>query len=52
MGVKGLIRDTIMFVVGIQLLLGVGLDDFKLGVILVAVSVAFTAVAWYRFFNG
>lgn len=48
MGLKGLIRDTIMFIVGIALLLR-WLETSIAGIILVVVALAFTAYAWFRF---
>ena len=50
MGLKGLIRDTIMFIIGIALLLG-WTERTTAGFALVAVALAFTAYAWFRFFK-
>ncbi len=50
MGWKGLIRDTIMFIVGIALLLQ-WMEKETAGIILVIAALAFTAYAWLRFFK-
>ena len=51
MGVKGLIRDIIMFYVGIQLVLGKS-DAFIMGCILIIAATIFTVMAWILFFRG
>jgi len=51
MGWKGLIRDTIMFIIGIALLLG-WMQPVRAGVILIVTSIVFTVYAWLRFFKG
>ena len=50
MGLKGLIRDTIMFIIGIALLLG-WTERAIAGLVLVVVALAFTVYAWLRFFK-
>jgi len=47
MGVKGLIRDVIMFYVGIELLLGAS-DTTFLGWILIITAIIFTIVGFLR----
>ena len=47
MGVKGLIRDAIMFYVGIQLLLGKP-DIISLGWILIITAILFTIIGFLR----
>lgn len=51
MGWKGLIRDTIMFVVGIGLLLG-WLNTQAAATALIVTAAIFTVYAWFRFFKG
>ena len=51
MGIKGLIRDIIMFYVGIQLVLG-NADPFTMGMILIIVATLFTILAWIIFFKA
>lgn len=51
MGIKGLIRDSIMFATGIALLLNF-LDSQTAAIILIAASVLFTVFAWMRAFKG
>ncbi|MEM5778033.1 MAG: hypothetical protein QXK49_00165 [Candidatus Aenigmatarchaeota archaeon] len=51
MGIKGLIRDIIMFYVGMQLIFG-GLDNFTLGLILIFTSVIFTILGFIIAFGG
>jgi len=51
MGIKGLIRDIIMFYVGIQLVLGKS-DAFTMGCILITTATIFTIMAWILFFKG
>lgn len=51
MGVKGLIRDLIMFYVGIQLLLG-GIDKTILGWILIITAIIFTIIGFMIAFSG
>jgi hypothetical protein len=51
MGIKGLIRDLIMFFVGYQLIIG-GMDRIQLGLILIIAAAVFTVVAFIRFFKG
>jgi hypothetical protein len=51
MGWKGLIRDTIMFAVGIGLLLG-WLNTHTAVTVLIATAAIFTVYAWLRFFKG
>ena len=47
MGVKGLVRDVIMFYVGIQLLMG-GSNVFALGWILIITVIIFTIIGFLR----
>jgi hypothetical protein len=47
MGVKGLVRDVIMFYVGIQLLLG-GSNVLALGWILIITAIIFTIIGFLR----
>lgn len=51
MGWKGLIRDTIMFVVGASLLFG-WMKNSTAGIILIVTAAAFTVYAFFRFFKG
>ena len=51
MGIKGLIRDTIMAYVGIQLLLG-NPDTTGLGVILIITAIIFTIIGFLRMRSG
>jgi hypothetical protein len=51
MGFKGMIRDVIMFYVGIQLLLG-GMDKFTLGLILIITSIIFTILGFIIAFGS
>jgi hypothetical protein len=50
MGVKGLIRDVIMFYVGIQLLLG-GSNVLALGWILIITAIIFTIIGFLRMWD-
>lgn len=50
MGWKGLVRDTIMFIVGIGLVFG-WLERTTAGLVLIATSILFTIYAWFRFFK-
>jgi len=50
-GWKGLIRDTIMFIVGIGLLLG-WLKAQTVAIVLIVTAAVFTVYAWFRFFKG
>lgn len=50
MGWKGLIRDTIMFIVGLALLLG-WLETQRAAVVLIITALVFTIYAWFRFFK-
>lgn len=47
MGVKGLVRDVIMFLVGIQLLMG-STDTVLLGGILLLSAAIFTVIGFLR----
>ena len=52
MGVKGLIRDLIMFFVGFELIFG-GMDKFTLGLILIITAIIFTVLGFIiAFFSG
>jgi len=51
MGLKGLLRDVAMFVIGIGLFLN-WFDSFTAGVALIAIAAAFTAYAFFRLFKG
>jgi len=51
MGFKGMIRDIIMFYIGLQLVLG-GANVFNLGVILIITSVIFTIIGFVVAFGG
>jgi len=51
MGWKGLIRDTIMFAVGIGLLMN-WLKAQTAGIVLIVTAAVFTVYAWFRFFKG
>jgi hypothetical protein len=51
MGVKGLIRDAIMFYVGIQLMLG-WMDPSVAGIILIVSAVIFTVLGFIIAFGG
>jgi len=50
-GWKGLIRDSIMFIVGFGLLFGL-VESYRAAIILIVVALLFTVYAWYRFFKG
>ena len=50
MGLKGLMRDVIMFFVGVELLTN-GMSNSTLGVILIGASIIFTLLAWLKFFG-
>ena len=50
MGLKGLIRDIIMLVVGLGLLFG-NMERSTAGTILILVAAAFTVYAFFRFFK-
>ena len=50
MGWKGLIRDTVMFVVGVSLLFN-WMEARTAAIALIATSVVFTIYAWWRFFK-
>lgn len=47
MGFKGLIRDVIMFYVGIELLLGAS-NTITLGWILIITAIIFTIIGFFR----
>lgn len=51
MGIKGLVRDVIMFYVGIQLLLG-GMSSSILGWILIISALIFTVIGFVIAFGG
>ena len=51
MGIKGLIRDAIMFFVGIQLIFGT-VDKFTLGLILIITAIIFTILGFIIAFGG
>ena len=51
MGFKGLIRDSIMFVIGIMLLFGF-VEPKTAAIALIVISVVFTALAWLRMIKG
>jgi Zn-dependent membrane protease YugP len=51
MGFKGMIRDIIMFYIGLQLVLG-GANTFNLGIILIITSVIFTIIGFVVAFGG
>ena len=51
MGFKGMIRDVIMFYVGVQLILG-SANIFNLGLILIITSVIFTILGFIIAFGG
>jgi len=51
MGIKGLIRDVIMFYVGLQLILG-GADKITLGLILIFSAIIFTILGFIIAFGG
>jgi len=51
MGVKGLIRDVIMFYVGFQLILG-GASNLTLGAILIITATIFTVLGFIIAFGG
>ena len=51
MGIKGLIRDVIMFYVGLQLIFG-GLNNFTLGLILIITAIIFTILGFVIAFGG
>ena len=51
MGIKGLIRDIIMFAVGFGLLFG-WLEEFNAAIVLIVTAAVFTMYAFYRFFKG
>jgi hypothetical protein len=50
-GFKGMIRDIIMFYVGLQLIIG-GMDKFTLGVILIITAVIFTILGFIIAFGS
>jgi hypothetical protein len=51
MGIKGLIRDAIMFFVGMQLIFG-GMDKFTLGLILIITAIIFTILGFIIAFGS
>jgi len=51
MGFKGLIRDVIMFYVGLQLIFG-GMDKFTLGLILIITAIIFTIIGFIVAFGS
>ncbi len=51
MGFKGLIRDVIMFYVGLQLIFG-GMDKFTLGLILIITAIVFTIIGFIVAFGS
>lgn len=51
MGLKGLIRDVIMFIVGFGLLFG-WLERINAATVLIVTAAVFTVYAFYRFFRG
>jgi len=51
MGFKGMIRDVIMFYIGLQLVLGAA-NTFNLGLILIVASVIFTIIGFIVAFGG
>ena len=51
MGFKGMIRDVIMFYVGLQLIFG-GMSNFSLGLILIITAVIFTILGFIIAFGG
>jgi hypothetical protein len=50
-GWKGLTRDTVMFVIGIGLLLN-WIKASTAAIVIIITAAAFTAYAWFRFFKG
>lgn len=51
MGIRGLIRDLIMFFVGYQLIFGT-MEKIQLGLILIIAASIFTILAFYKMFRG
>jgi len=51
MGLKGLIRDVIMFIVGFGLLFGL-FERTNAAIFLITTAAVFTVYAFYRFFKG
>ena len=51
MGFKGLIRDVIMFYVGLQLIFG-GMSNFTLGLILIITAIIFTIIGFIVAFGS
>lgn len=51
MGWKGLIRDIIMFIVGVALLLN-WVEKSHAGIVLIVTALIFSVYAWWRFFRG
>jgi hypothetical protein len=51
MGFKGMIRDIIMFYVGLQLIIG-GMSNFSLGVILIITAAIFTLLGFIIAFGS
>jgi len=50
-GWKGLIRDSIMLIVGLGLLFNC-MEASTAAIVLIITAAFFTAYAWYRFFKG
>jgi hypothetical protein len=51
MGIKGLIRDSIMFYIGFQLIFG-GMEKVTAGTILIITSIIFTIIAYIIAFGS
>jgi hypothetical protein len=51
LGFKGLIRDVIMFFVGLQLIFG-AMDKSILGLILIVTAIIFTVIGFIVAFGG
>jgi len=51
MGFKGMIRDVIMFYVGLQLIIG-GMDRITLGLILIITAIIFTILGFIIAFGS
>jgi hypothetical protein len=50
-GIKGLIRDSVMFAVGILLLLNL-VENQTAGIVLIVVAIVFTVLAWLKLIKG
>jgi hypothetical protein len=51
MGWKGLIRDSVMFIIGVSLLFN-WMEIQTAAIVLIVTSLLFTVYAWWRYFKG